>query len=85
MLNSVRISVNSTVTGHMPCASTHAANDICCEVTLFRTVVLAMTNAATVLTDLVFIIAQGAVQGSELAKLVTLVIILTLRSGSSLW
>ena len=84
MLDSVRVSVNSAVTGHMSGATTDTADDIRCEVTLLRTVILAMANTTTVLAYLVFVIAQSTVQSCELAELVTLMVILALRRRGSL-
>lgn len=59
-------------------------DDVGCEVALLRTIVLAVTDPTAVLADLVLVVAQSSVQRGQLAKLVTLVVILTLRRGGSL-
>lgn len=84
MLNGVRVPVNCTVTSHMTGTTANAADDVRCEVTLFRTVILAVTNPAAVLAYLVFVIAERAVQRGEFTKLVALVIVLAFRRRSSL-
>jgi hypothetical protein len=61
-------------------AATHATDDVGGEVLLFWTVELTMANAAAIFTDLVLVVAKSTVQSGELAKLITLVIILTLGS-----
>ena len=79
-MDCVWVPVNSAVAGHMTGATTDAANDVRCKVTLFGTVVLAVANTTTVLTNLVLVITESTIQSSELAKLVTLVIVLAFRS-----
>lgn len=61
VLDSVRIPIHSTVTSHMSRATTDTANDVCCKITLFGAVVLAVTNTAAVLANLVFVIAERTV------------------------
>ena len=58
--------------------TTSAANDIGSKVLLLGTVVLAVTNLATVLASLVLIITQRTVERGELSKLVTLELVLAL-------
>lgn len=84
MLDSVRVPVNSTITGHMASTSADTADDVRCEVTLFGTIVLAVTDIAAVLADLIFVVAKCTVEGGEFPKLVTFVIILTFGSGCRL-
>lgn len=83
-MNSVRVSINSAVTSHVSGTSTDTTDDICCEVTLFWTVILAMANTTTILANLILVVTEGSVEGSKLAQLVSLVIVLALGCGSSL-
>lgn len=48
------------------------------------TIVFAVTDATTVLADLVFVIAKSAVERSKFAELIALVVVLTFRRGGSL-
>ena len=80
----VGVPVNSAIASHMSSATADTANDVRCEVTLLRTVILAMAYTTTVLTDLVFVIAQSTVQSRELAELITLVVILPFWGRRSL-
>jgi hypothetical protein len=73
-----------TITGHMPCVATDTADDVGSEVLALRAIVLAVTNLTAVLASLIFVVSQGSVERSELAKLVTLELVLTLRNRSSL-
>lgn len=68
----------------MSSAATHTANDVSSEVTLLRTVVFAVTDATTILADLVFVVTKRTIECRQLAKLVALVVILALRRRSSL-
>ena len=43
-----------------------------------------MPNFSAILTNLVFIVTKSAIQCSQFTKLIALVIVLTLRSGSCL-
>ena len=61
MVSSVRIPVNGTITSHMACTSADTANDVRCEVTLFGAVILPVTHATAILTDLVFIVTESTV------------------------
>jgi hypothetical protein len=61
-------------------ATASSANDVGGEVFVFRAVILAMTEVATVLTELIFVIAKGAVKRCEFTKLVSLVIVFSLGS-----
>jgi hypothetical protein len=65
-------------------AATHTANDVSSEVTLLRAVVFAVTDATTILADLVFVVTKRTIERRQLAKLVALVVILALRCRSSL-
>ena len=80
----VRIWLYRAVTSHVTRAATDATNDVSCEVTMFGTVVFAVTQPTTILANLVFVVTESPVGSSELTKLVTLVIILTLGSRRSL-
>jgi hypothetical protein len=84
MMGHVRILVNSAVTSHVTGTTANAANDVRCEVTLFRAVILSVANSTAVLTDLVFIVTKGTVQSGKFSKLITLVIVLAFRGRSSL-
>ena len=84
MLNSVRIPVNCTVTSHMACTSTDAADDVRCEVTLFGAVVLPVANIATILADLVLVIAKRTVERSEFSELIAFMVVLSFGSRSRL-
>ena len=64
--------------------STDTADDARGEVLLLRAIVLAMTDFTTVLTGLVLVIAKGTVEGSKLAQLVALELVLAFGDGSSL-
>ena len=83
-MGEVGVSVNGTITSHMSGATADTADDVRCEVTLLRTVILAMTNTTAILADLVLVIAQSTVQSREFAKLVTFMVILSFGSRSSL-
>ena len=83
-MGEVGVSVNGTITSHMPGATADTADDVRCEVTLLRTVILAMTNTTAILADLVLVIAQSTVQSRELAELITLVVILPFWGRRSL-
>lgn len=84
ILDSVRIPVNCTVTSHMTGATTDTADNVRCEITLLGTVVLAVTNAAAVLANLVLVIAKRTVKRGEFTELIALVVILPFGSRSSL-
>lgn len=58
--------------------TTSAANDVGSKILLLRTVVLAVTDLATILASLVLIVTQRTVQRGELSKLVTLELVLAL-------
>ena len=83
-MNSIGIPIDSAVTSHMTSTSADATNDVCREVTLFWTIILAMTNTSTILANLILVITEGSVKSSELTQLVSLVIVLALGCGSSL-
>lgn len=65
-----------TIATHVACIATHTTDDASSEVLLLRTVVLAMTNLATILASLVLIITQSSVESSKLTKLITLELVL---------
>jgi hypothetical protein len=65
-------------------AAANTTNDVSSEVPLFRTVVFAVTHTATILADLVFVIAEGTVESREFAKLIAFMIILAFWGRRSL-
>jgi hypothetical protein len=68
----------------MSSLTTNTANDARSEVLLLGTVVLAMTDLATVLAGLVLVVTEGTVKGSKLTELVSLEFVLAFgdRGGS---
>ena len=84
MVSSIRIPVDGTVASHVTSTSANTTDDVCGEVTLLWAIILAMSNTTTVLTNLVFVVTESTVESGKFAKLVALVVILTLGSGSSL-
>ncbi len=56
---SVGIFVYCTVPRHMTSTTTDAANDVSSEVALLWTIVFAVTDTTTILTNLVFIVTQS--------------------------
>ena len=68
----------------MASASANTADDVSSEVSCFRTVVFAMANSTAVLADLVFVVAECTVEGSEFTKLIAFMIVLTFRSRGRL-
>ncbi len=68
----------------MACRTTDAANDVGRKILLLRTVVFSVAPVSTVLADLILVVTQCTVKGSEFSQLVALVVILTFRSGRSL-
>lgn len=83
-MSGVGIPVDGTVASHVPSAATDTTDNVRCEVTLFGTVILAVTDTAAVLTNLVLIVTESTVEGGQLSELVTLVVVLTFRRGSRL-
>lgn len=69
----------------MSCTTADTTDDVGSVVTLLWAVVLAMSDIATVLADLILVITQGTVQSCEFTKLITFVIILSFRSGRGLY
>ena len=67
-----------TVTGHVPRVSTHTTNNAGSVVLALGAIILAMTYLATVLTSLVLVVTEGTVESSQLSKLVSLELVLTL-------
>lgn len=68
----------------MASISTGAADNVGREVLFLRAVVLAVTDLATVLASLVFIVTQSTVQGGKFSKLVTLKLVLSLGNRCGL-
>ena len=68
----------------MPSIAAGAANDVGSKVALLGTVIFTVTDTTTVLANLIFVVAKRTVQRSKFAKLVALVVVLTLRSRSGL-
>lgn len=82
-VDGVRIPVNGTVACHVSGTPADAADDVSGEVSLFGAVILAVTHATAILTDLVLVVTKGTVERGELAELVTFMIVLTFwRRGS---
>lgn len=81
----VGVLVHSTITSHVPSTAANTTDNISSEIALFRAVVFAMSDTATVLANLVLIIAQSTVESRKFTELVTLVIILTFWSRCSLY
>jgi hypothetical protein len=63
--------------------ATDTANDVGSEVTLLGAVVLAMSDLATVLTSLVFVVTKGTVKSSQLSELISLELVLTFGDRGS--
>ena len=68
----------------MPSVAADATDDVGGEVAGLRTVVLAVTDFAAVLAGLVLVVAEGAVEGCELAELVALEFVLAFGDGGRL-
>lgn len=68
----------------MPSTPADVTDDVSCEILLFRTVVFTVSKTTAILTDLVFVVTQRAIQGCEFPKLVSLMVILTFGRGCSL-
>ncbi len=64
--------------------TTDATDDAGSVVLLLRAVVLAVTDLATVLASLVFVVSKGTVECGEFSELVTLEFVLTFRNRRSL-
>jgi hypothetical protein len=73
-----------TVAGHVAGVATDTADDVGGEVASVGAVVFAVSNFATVLAGLVLVVAEGAVQGGQFAKLITLELILAFGDGCGL-
>jgi hypothetical protein len=67
----------------MASIATNATDDVGGKVTLLGTVVLAMSDLATVLASLVFIIPEGTVESSQLPQLVSLEFVLAFGNRGS--
>lgn len=65
-------------------AAANTTNDVSSEVPLLRTIVFAMTHTATILADLIFVIAEGTVESREFTKLIAFMIILAFWGRGSL-
>jgi len=72
-----------TVTSHVACVTADTADDASSEVLCLRAVVLAMSDLATVLASLVFVVTQGTVESSKLTELVALELVLTFGDRGS--
>ncbi len=60
----------------MSSVAADATNNASCEVLTFGAVVLSVTDLATILAGLVFVVAKRSVESSKLTKLVTLQLVL---------
>lgn len=65
--------------------TTNATNNVSGKVALFWTFISTMTNLTTILTSLILVITKSTVEGSQVTKLITLVLVLTFGNGGSLW
>lgn len=65
----------------MASIATDTTDDVRSEVTLFGTVILAVSDLTTVLASLVLIVTKGTVKSSQLTKLVTLELVLAFGNG----
>lgn len=72
------------ITRHVTGVAADTADDVGSVVLLLGTVVLAVTNLATVLACLVLVVTQGSVQGRKLTQLVALELVLAFGDGGSL-
>lgn len=72
------------VASHMASITTDSANDVGGEVACLWTIVLAMADLAAILTSLVFIVTQSAVECSQFAELITLEFVLAFGNGGGL-
>lgn len=73
-----------TVASHVARVTAHTTDDAGSKVLALGTVVLAVTNLATVLASLVLVVSEGTVEGGQLTKLVPLELVLALGNGGSL-
>lgn len=83
-MGGVRIPVDSAITSHVPSTTADATNDVCCEVTLFRAVILPVTDTTAILANLVFVVTKSTVKCGQLSELITFVVVLALWSRSRL-
>ena len=63
----VGVLIDSAVPSHMSGASANTTNDVSSKVTLFGAIIFAVTDATTVLTNLIFVVAKSTVQGGQLS------------------
>lgn len=68
----------------MSSTAADTADNVSCKITLFLTVEFTMSNTTAVLTDLVFIVAERAIQGRKFAKLISFVVVLAFGCGRGL-
>jgi hypothetical protein len=73
-----------TVTSHVACVTADTANDASSEVLCLRAVELAMSDLATVLASLVFVVTQGTVESGKFTELVALELVLAFGDRGSL-
>lgn len=76
--------MGNTVTSHVTHVTAVSADDVGGKVSLFRTVPFTMSELAAVLAGLVLVIAKSTVEHGEFSKLLSLVIVLLVRSRSGL-
>ena len=69
----------------MPRIAADTTDDARGVVGLVGTVILSMSDAAAVLTGLVLVVTEGTVEGGELAKLVSLELVLAFWNGGGLF
>ena len=73
-----------TISSHVTSVAADTANNVGGEVTLLRTVVLAVTDLTTVLASLVLVVSKGSVESGELTQLVALEFVLAFGYRCSL-
>jgi hypothetical protein len=72
------------ISGHVACISTDATDDVCCEIALFWTIVLSVTDLTTVLASLILVVSKSTIECCKLTKLIALELILAFRDRGSL-
>jgi hypothetical protein len=65
-------------------APTDTTDDVSSKVALLGTLILPVTDVATILTHLVLIVSKSSVKSGEFAKLIAFVIVLAFGRGSGL-
>lgn len=74
-----------TISGHVSCVATDTANNAGSVILSLGAVVLAVTDLTAVLAGLVLVVSECTVESSELTKLVTLELVLSLGNRGGLF